>query len=256
MPFELEFEDRFQDDSLDPGRWLGCYLPHWSSRDRSEARYVTGRGLSLRIEADQEPWCPEWDGDVRVSSIQTGTFSGPLGSTIGQHRFHPDAVVRQEQRNVLLYGPRYGRIGLRARVSSDSQTMVALWMIGYEDEPERSAEICVCEIFGSEIEAGRALVGMGIHPFGDPKLQDTFSKEPLAIDVTEPHEYAVEWIPGRSSFFVDGDLVKSDDQAPDYPMQLMLGIYEFSRESKGGYPKEFRVDYVRGYRYFDGRERA
>jgi hypothetical protein len=129
-------------------------------------------------------------------------------------------------------------------------------MIGYEDEPERSAEICVCEIFGSEIEAGRALVGMGIHPFGDPQLEDTFSKEPLAIDAAEPHEYAVEWIPGRSSFFVDGDLVKSDDQAPDYPMQLMLGIYEFSRESKGGYPKEFWVDYVRGYRYFEGRERA
>lgn len=25
--------------------------------------------------------------------------------------------------------------------------MAALWMMGFEDRPERSAEICVCEIF-------------------------------------------------------------------------------------------------------------
>ena len=28
--------------------------------------------------------------------------------------------------------------------------MVALWLIGYEDEPDRSGEICVCEIFGRD----------------------------------------------------------------------------------------------------------
>jgi len=256
MRFELEFEDTFGSDSLDQTRWLPWYLPHWSSRSRSAARYATGRGLSLRIEADQEAWCPEWDGDVRVSSIQTGTFSGPLGSKIGQHRFHPDAVVREEQENVLLSGPRYGRVELRACASPDPETMVALWLIGYEDEPERSAELCVCEIFGREVEPGRALVGMGIHPFGDPRLRDSFSKEALAMDATEPHEYAAEWIPGRSSFFVDGELVKSDEQAPDYPMQLMLGIYEFQHRDESGYPKEFVVDYVRAYGYFGGNDRA
>ena len=45
--------------------------------------------------------------------------------------------------------------------------MVALWMIGYEDPPERSAEICVCEIFGREVGVDHALVGMGVHPLGD-----------------------------------------------------------------------------------------
>ena len=97
---------------------------------------------------------------------------------------------------------------------------------------------------------------MGIHPFGDPRLLDSFTKEALAIDPAERHEYAVEWIPGRSSFFVDGALVKSDNQAPDYPMQLMLGIYELQRDGDGAYPKEISVDHVRGYGYFTGRERA
>jgi hypothetical protein len=39
-------------------------------------------------------------------------------------------------------------------------------------------------------------------------------------------------------------------------MQLMLGIYEFRGEATappgdGAYPKEFVVDYVRGYRRLD-----
>jgi hypothetical protein len=64
-----------------------------------------GRGcLRLLIEADQEPWSPELDGQVRVSSLQAGVFAGPLGSGIGQHRcFNPAAVVREAQQNVRLY---------------------------------------------------------------------------------------------------------------------------------------------------------
>jgi hypothetical protein len=38
--------------------------------------------------------------------------------------------------------------------------------IGSEDEPERSAEICIGELFGRDLAAGRAGVGMGLHPFG------------------------------------------------------------------------------------------
>ena len=70
--YELEFEDTFEGDSLDDRRWLPYYLPQWSSRAQAAARYRVGDGcLRLLIEADQQPWCPELDGDVRVSSLQT-----------------------------------------------------------------------------------------------------------------------------------------------------------------------------------------
>jgi beta-glucanase (GH16 family) len=202
----------------------------------------------LLIAADQQPWCPELDGDVRVSSLQTGVFAGPAGSTVGQHRFDPKAVVREAQKNARLYTPRYGRIELRAKAPDDPRTMVALWMIGYEDEPERSAEICVCEIFGRDVGPDHAAVGMGVHPFGDPKIVDDFFAVRVPIDARDFHVYAAEWTPGQVVFFVDGDLVKTVQQAPDYPMQLMLSIYEFPGESDAPYPKEFVVDYVRGYR--------
>ena len=152
MRAELEFEEAFEDDLLDSSRWLPHYLPHWSSRERSKARYRIGGGfLTLLIEADQEPWCPEYDDHVRVSSLQTGLYAGSVGTAIGQHRFNPATVVREAQENVRLYTPQYGRIELRALAGDDPRTMVALWLIGYEEQPENSAEICVCEIFGRDV---------------------------------------------------------------------------------------------------------
>jgi len=253
--YELEFEDTFSGDSLDLGLWIPHYLPHWSTREQSAARYEIRDGcLQLLITEDQPPWCPELDGEVRVSSLQTGSFAGPVGSGVGQHRFNPAAVVREAQSNIRLYTPQYGRIELRAKALDDPRTMVALWLIGYEDEPTRSAEICVCEIFGRDVGANDASVGMGIHPFGDPSIVDDFSAVRVPIDVREFHVYAADWTPDQVAFFVDGDLIRTVRQSPAYPMQLMLGIYEF-RSQDGGvelapadYPKGFVIDYVRGYR--------
>jgi hypothetical protein len=248
--YELEFEDRFDAPVLDPTRWLPYHLPQWSSREQAAARYALGDGmLRLRIEADQQPWCPEFDRDVRVSSLQTGVFAGPVGGTVGQHRFNPAAVVREAQPARRLYTPRYGVVELRAKALDDPGAMVALWMIGFEDEPDRSAEICVCEIFGHQVGRDRALVGMGVHPFGDPRIVDDFDKVEVHLDVREFHVYTAQWTPGYVAFFVDGERVKLVPQAPSYPMQLMLGIYEFGGGGAGdAYPKEFVVDYVRGYR--------
>ena len=244
----LEFTDGFDRGALDPGRWLAAYLPQWSSRERSAPRYAFEAGrLVLQIAADQPPWCPRWDGETRVSSIQTGVFAGPLGSPIGQGRFRPELVVTEEQAPARLYTPSYGRIETRIAALADPDSMVALWMIGFEDEPERSGEICICEIFGRDVGPGSVRVGMGIHPFGDPRLVDDFEPVELPIDPTTMHTYAAEWTPTGVDFLVDDRSVKHTDQAPDYPMQLMLGIYEFRPSAASAYPKRFVVDYVRGY---------
>jgi Glycosyl hydrolases family 16 len=215
--YELEFDDGFEAGRLDPQRWIAHHLPQWSSRERAGARYEFAGGLRLLIEADQPPWCEELDGDVRVSSLQTGVFAGPVGSAVGQHRFHPDAVVREAQEPRRLYTPRYGPIETRLQALADPRVMVAPWMIGYEDAPDRSAEICVCE----------------------------------------PHVYAAEWTPDHVAFSVDGEHVKTVGQSPGYPMQLMLGIYEFPGDSPTTpYPKAFAVDFVRGYRPAGSSSRA
>jgi hypothetical protein len=257
MPYELEFDESFEGEALDLSRWVPHYLPHWSSRERSRARYEVRDGcLRLLIEDDQEPWCPEFAGNAGVSSLQTGAFAGPLGSPTGQHRFNPEAVVREAQPNVRLYTPLHGRIELRAKAIDDPRAMVALWMIGYEDEPERSGEICVCEIFGRDVADDRVKVGVGVHPHGDPSITDDFSQETVAIDARDFHVYAAEWTPDQVTFLVDGEVIKTVDQSPTYPMQLMLSIFYDLPEAEADdppttYPKEFAVDYVRGYRLVD-----
>jgi rhodanese-related sulfurtransferase len=98
---------------------------------------------------------------------------------------------------------------------------------------------------------------MGIHPFGDPAIVDDFSRVRVPIDAREPHEYAAEWTPDGVAFSVDGEVVKTTQQSPAYPMQLMLGIYELPQETgedvrePASYPKEFVVEAVRGYRLAD-----
>ena len=49
----------------------------------------------------------------------------------------------------------------------------------------------------------------------------------------------------RRDVRVVGRVVRVVAQAPDYPLQLMLGLYRFSRDRS---EHEFVVDYVRGYR--------
>lgn len=247
----LDREDTFPGPDLDRSTWLPHHLPQWSSRAASAARYEVGAGLRLRIDADQEPWCPELDGATIVSSLQTGVRSGPVGSTVGQHRFSPEAVVREEQAEQRLLTPTYGAVAARFRATADPAAMVALWMIGTEDQPEHSAEICVAEIFGRDVgDGGRGRVGMGVHPFGDPTVVDDFEQVPLDLDLTEPHVWAAEWSPGRTVFSVDGDVARTVDQAPAYPVQVMLGLYEFRTDDRdrSAYPKVFDVEWFRYWR--------
>ena len=187
-----------------------------------------------------------------MSSLQTGVYAGPLGSDVGQHRFHPAAVVTEAQENVALYTPQYGRLEVRLQALDDPRSMVALWCPGYEGG-ERSGEVLVCEIFGRDVQADHAAVGVGVRPFDDPSLEDHFEAVRLPIDAREFHVYRADWTPDQVEFFVDGELVKTAPQSPAYPIQLILGIYEFPPEDGAApepetYPKAFVVDYVRGYR--------
>lgn len=247
--YELDHEDTFDGPELDRSRWLPYYLPHWSSRERSAARYrLTDGHLVLAIEEDQAPWAPEHDGRLRVSNLQTGTFSGPVGSTAGQHHFTPGLRVTEEQPAEYLWTPHRGIVEVRLAALDDPRTLVALWMIGLEDVPERSAEICVVEIFGTDVHDDHVVVGMGVHPFGDPTILDDLRKVRVDVDAREMHTYAVEWTEESLHFFVDDDHVTTVDQSPDYPVQLMLDIYELEGPPSGTYPKELHVEHVRSYR--------
>ena len=125
------------------------------------------------------------------------------------------------------YTPHYGHVDVRMRGVITARSMFAFWMSGIEDLPQRSGEICVAEIFGEAVCDGHADVGIGVHRFRDPALVEEFSTDALAIDVAQFHTYGVDWRRGSLTFTVDGEVVRRLDQAPDYPMQLMIGVFDF-----------------------------
>lgn len=237
--YEVEFDGALETS------WLPFYLPQWASREAAAAR-VSFDPFELRIDEDQRPWSPEYNGGIRVSNLQTGVFSGEAGTSVGQHHFRDDLVVRQQQQAERVYTPQYGLIEARVQACADPHSMVALWLIGFESDPTESGELCVFEIFGREFDHERGIVGVGIHPFADPALSEDFVKLEIEGDLTEWHTYSAEWSPGLSRFFIDDELVHETEQAPAYPLQLMLNIYEF--EPGGTYPKRFPIAEVRGYR--------
>lgn len=247
-----DVDERFDGVALDDGRWWPYYTPHWSSRDASAARWSVGPGgLELRIEESTEPWAPALDGDLRVSHVQTGQFSGPVGSPIGQHRFRAGLAVTQEQPEHRGWLVHHGVIEVRMAAIRHPDVMVAFWPIGFEDRPDDCGELCIAEIFGSELDDDSGWVGVGVKPQNDPRLREDFEKVRVDGDLTGMHDYAVEWMPGRVRFFVDGRWVKTSVQSIDYPVQLMLEVYEFPRDDgtrdSAALPHVLRVERVRSF---------
>jgi len=243
----VDFEDDFDGDELDAGVWIPHYLPQWSSRAESAATYaVEDSTLRLTIPREQALWCPDQHEPLRVSGIQSGVFSGPVGSTLGQQPFRDDLVVREAQPTHWGLTPQFGGLEVRARMDLSPRSMASVWMVGLEDEPNRSGEICIFEVFGDTIDGGNAAVGMGIHAFRDPALTEEFSARPRPIDVAAFHVYAADWQPGGVDFFIDGEPVRSIEQAPAYPMQMMIGVFDFpAKAGPSEHVPELALDWVR-----------
>ena len=91
---------------------------------------------------------------------------------------------------------------------------------------------------------------MGVHPFRDPAITDEFAADRIVIDAAEPHVYAADWQPGHVDFLVDGRRVKTVEQAPDYPMQIMVAVFDFpahaAADEHRGHVPQLAIDFIRG----------
>ena len=201
----------------------------------------------ISIPAGQGLWCEgDHEPPLRVSGVQSGAHDG-------QQPFRDGQVVREPGPTWWGVTPQFGRLEVRARMELSPRSMASVWMVGLEDEPDRCGEICIFEVFGDAltIDRGRptAAVGMGLHPFRDPTLTDEFAAASLAIDVADFHVYAADWRAGRVDFLVDGERVSTVHQAPDYPMQMMIAVFDFPAKGDAATAEHvplLAVDHVRG----------
>lgn len=255
----MAFSEDFTGPDLDRSRWLPSYLPAWSSTAASAATYsLHNRRLTLRIPPKQGLWCPgDHQPPLRVSGIQSGSWSGPAGSTRGQQRYREGLVVQEEQERFEGWLPRpgpgtAGRVAVRCAMSLSPRSMAALWLSGVEDDAaqERCGELCVVEVFGRALSAvpPSAEVGVGIKAFRDPALRQDFDAPRLKIDVADFHTYAVVWDAAEAVFTVDDREVRRCAGPPTYPMQVMVAVFDFPEWSNGRddlHVPELVIDWIR-----------
>jgi hypothetical protein len=241
-----DVEDHFV-GGLRPDLWIAHYLPHWTTPDRSAARYdASAKGLRLRIDADQPDWRPA-DAPMRVSNLQTGTYSGALGSRRGTHRHREDGlVVRTPTPTRLLWAPAAGRVDVRVSASRDQDCMLAAWLVGTEHEDDRAAgEVCIFEIDAAGIEQTTA-ARSGVKAHGDPRLRTDMAQVELPFEATRPHTWTAIWGNGETMIGCEGAVLRHLHQAPDYPLFLMLDLFEVGAP-RGEYPKTATIHSVRGW---------
>ena len=243
---KLIMHDDFDNEELNTDYWLPTYLPQWSSRKKTIPSYrIKDSILTLFISNTQEPWCPEWNGNIRVSNLQTGVFSGEIGSSVGQHHFTNGLIVREFQEKDFKVTLKYGYVEFRARCNISKENVAALWLIGLEEELFQSAEICLFELKGLNIKDESSIIGFGIHPFGDKNIKDEFVEQKFDIDIKEWNVYALRWEKDRIIFYLNGREIKVINQSPDYPMQIMLNLYDL--ENVMNENNTFEIDYVKVY---------
>ncbi len=159
--------------------------------------------------------------------------------------------MREAQPEHRGWLPHFGVIEVRMAAIRHPAAMVAFWPIGFEEQPDECGEICIAEIFGSDLDDDGGWVGVGVKPQNDPRLTLDFEKVRVDGDLTDFHDYAVEWSPERMRFFIDGRWVKTVPQRIDYPVQLMLEVYEFpdagGRRDLDALPHRLRVARVRSF---------
>jgi hypothetical protein len=94
-----------------------------------------------------------------------------------------------------------------------------------------------------------AAIGAGIKHFRDPDLTWEFDAPTLEIDVSEHHVYAADWRPGRVHFLVDGEHVKTAEQAPAYPLVIIVAVFDFPEHAQAAEHADhvplLAVDYAR-----------
>jgi hypothetical protein len=240
----VTFDERFASGRLDTSRWIAAYLPAWSSRAAAAATYELNRdGLRLFIPPDHALWCPGLHDNppLRVSAVQSGNWSGAVGTVQGQQPFRDGLVVSEAQQAFRGFVPLYARVEVECRAGIAPGSMFSVWMIGMEDEPQRCGEICLVEVFGETVSDGTAVVGSGVHAFRDPALTEEFSADRFAIDVAGWHSYAIEWRPDGVEWFIDGTRVRTSGQSPDYSMLLILGVFDFPGISDPAFVPELTV---------------
>jgi len=136
---------------------------------------------------------PSYCGQIVVlTNPQIGNYGANPSDSESTKPFIEGLVVREAQPEKRLWVAHHGVIEARLAAIRHPDTMVAFWPIGFEARPDDCGELCIAEIFGSEIDDDGGWVGVGVKPQNDPRLREDFEKVRVDGDLTDFHDFAVD----------------------------------------------------------------
>lgn len=148
-----------------------------------------------------------------------------------------------------LWTPSAGQVQVSLSASPDPACMVGVWLVGVEESEQDSGEICIAELFGHAIGANRSIVRLGIKAHHDRRLATDMVDLPVPIDAASRHSYGAAWGDSGVRVLVEGQPVWSSAQRLDYPVQLMIDLFEFPDSDvrdPAHYPKSAIIHRVDG----------
>lgn len=271
----LVWNDEFDGPAIDRHKWdfdLGngfydyrvqAWVPGWGNE---ELQYYTGDEENVQL---------------RDSCVFIRAVKAPLHGC-----GYTSARLKTKARDGrVLFGKRYGRIEVRARVPWGKGLWPAIWMLPVNDTYggwAASGEIDLMEIVGEEPREVLNSLHFG-SSYPRRSLITTTHRLPERSLVSDWHTYAVEWEPGEVRFFVDavqtctyrhwwscsrledGQGVEAASEADlnpwpapfDQPFYLLMNVavggnFPGHPNDQTRFPAELVVDWVRVYDKADG----
>ncbi|WP_329611683.1 glycoside hydrolase family 16 protein [Kitasatospora herbaricolor] len=250
--YTLDFQEEFDGPSLNTSKWLPSYLPHWTSTPaNAQARYTIANGtLTERLDADTPAWNAQYDGTVKISSIQSYEKDN-------WHRFNGSMPNDHHEPDFNGYSTKYGYFEMRAKNSNvGGGGHQALWLVGTDDTTlgNANSEIDMVETFFSNPNNWR----IAAYGWSDPNFLSSWylsdNPVPSGSPTTEYHLYGMDWTPTQLNFYYDNQLYKTINDAPNSPMGMILGLYTDAGSGvhNNVWPKTWNVDYLRVFKDNDG----
>lgn len=255
---DLVWEENFDGDSLDTTNWN--FEPHevgWVNNESQ--RYVDETENNSAEFADKNVIVQ--DGYLVLQAHKYVDDYGNVSYTSGR--------INTQYKNDFMYG----RFEARLKVPYDNAFLPAFWMMPTEEglygQWPKCGEVDIMEVLGNATDTSYAT----IH-YGEPHMESQGSKTLSGGDFSkEFHVYACEWDPGEFRFYVDGELILTENDwftkrngygevtypAPfDQPFYMILnlavgGTWPGDPDPSGefGDNAQMVVDYVRVYQKSD-----
>jgi beta-glucanase (GH16 family) len=240
--WQLVWSDEFEAGILDTTRWEYMYgtgaqygLQGWGNFER---QYYTDREENIYVK----------DGKLHIralkESYRTRNYTSARIRTKGMADF------------------RYGKFEVRAKLPEGQGLWPAIWMLPTENIYggwPASGEIDIMELVGHEPDVVHGTVHYGSSP-GDHRSRGwyyTLSDGKFSDDF---HVFTIEWVPGRISWFVNGNwytMATERNLAPyhwpfDQKFHLLLnvavgGTWPGDPDDTTEFPQEMIVDWIRVY---------